>query len=108
MKLQKIVPMIYSALIVLVFILPVETVFAQNPPFGSMKNFIRPAKKGGGFKMDEYFLWCPSVIKVGDTFHLFASAWPAQYSIAGWTTYSKCIRATSKDLLGPYIPGSSV
>jgi len=102
MKQPNFISQIYCILIAIVFLLPVETVIAQNPPFGSMKNYIRPAKKEGGFKMDEYFLWCPSVIKVDDTYHMFASAWPAQYSIAGWTTYSQCIRATSKDLLGPY------
>lgn len=47
-------------------------------------------------------LWCSSVIKVGDTYHLFASRWPAQYGLAGWTQYSECVRATSKALLGPY------
>ena len=102
MKQTKFISQIFSILVVILSILPGGIVFAQNSPFESMKNFIRPAKKEGGFKMDEYFLWCPSVIKVGDTYHMFASAWPAQYSIAGWTTYSKCIRATSKDLLGPY------
>ena len=102
MKQPKCISHIYSTLMVMVFILSMETVFAQKPPFEGMKNFIRPAIKEGGFKMDEYFLWCPSVIKVGDIYHMFASAWPVQYSIAGWTTYSKCIRATSKNLLGPY------
>lgn len=102
MKLPNFISQIYRILIVMVFILPAQSVFAQKPPFESMKNFILPAKKDGGFKMSEYFLWCPSVIKVGDTYHMFASAWPAQYGISGWTTYSMCIRATSKDLLGPY------
>lgn len=75
---------------------------AQQAPFESMKNFIKPAKKDGGFQIDKYFLWCPSVIKVGDTYHMFCSAWPAEYSLAGWTGHSMCIRATSKNLLGPY------
>jgi hypothetical protein len=91
-----------SLFFVLTMLLSSPIILAQNPPFESMKNFIQPAKKNGGFKMDEYFLWCPSVIKVGDTYHMFASAWPVQYGIAGWTGHSKCIRATSKDLLGPY------
>lgn len=77
-------------------------VVAQEQAFESMKNFIQPARKGGGLKLDEYFLWCPSVIKVGDTYHMFASAWPAKYGMAGWTGHSLCIRATSKNLLGPY------
>ena len=52
--------------------------------------------------MDGYILWCSSVIKVGDTYHLFASRWPAEYQLAGWTKYSECVRATTKNLLGPY------
>lgn len=75
---------------------------AQEPAFESIKNFIKPAKKDGGLKLSKYFLWCPSVIKVGDTYHMFASAWPAEVGMAGWTKYSTVIRATSKDLLGPY------
>ena len=67
-----------------------------------MKDSIKPAKKAGGFTMDGYFLWCPTVIKVGDTYHMFASRWPAEGGIGKWTTHSECVRATSKDLLGPY------
>jgi hypothetical protein len=67
-----------------------------------MRDSIKPAKKSGGFTMDGYFLWCPSVIKVGDTYHMFASRWPAAGGIGNWTTMSECVRATSKDLLGPY------
>jgi hypothetical protein len=52
--------------------------------------------------MEGYILWCSSVIKVGDTYHLFASRWPAEFGLGGWTKYSECVRATSKTLLGPY------
>lgn len=52
--------------------------------------------------MDSFILWCPSVIKVGDTYHMFASRWPKQYGLEGWTKYSEIVRATSKNLLGPY------
>lgn len=67
-----------------------------------MKDSIKPAKKESGFAMEGQFIWCSSVIKVGDTYHLFASRWPAEYGMGGWTKYSECVRATSKDLLGPY------
>lgn len=70
--------------------------------FKSMKNYIKPAVKNGGFSMDGYYLWCPSVIKVGDTYHMFASRWPAQYGMDGWSAYSECVRATSDSLCGPY------
>lgn len=68
----------------------------------SLKDCLLPAPKNGGFAMDGYILWCSSVIKVGDTYHLFASRWPAQYGLGGWTKHSECVRATSTNLLGPY------
>ena len=68
----------------------------------SFKDCLLPAPKNGGFAMDGYFLWCSSVIKVGDTYHMFASRWPAQYGMDGWTKYSECVRATSTNLFGPY------
>ena len=52
--------------------------------------------------MDGYILWCSSVIKVGDTYNMFASRWPALYGLAGWTSHSECVRATSSNLFGPY------
>src|SRR4051812_17194420 len=61
----------------------------------SMKSAIGPAPKHAGFAMDGYFVWCSSVIKVGDTYHMFASRWPAEKGLNGWTTLSECVRATS-------------
>src|SRR5215204_5607419 len=68
----------------------------------TLKEAMKPAVKNGGFKMEGYILWCPSVIKVGNTYHMFASRWPEQYGLAGWTKYSEIIRATSGNLYGPY------
>ena len=68
----------------------------------SLKDCLLTAPKNGGFAMDGYILWCSSVIKVGDTYHMFASRWPAQYGLGGWTKYSECVRATSTNLYGPY------
>lgn len=68
----------------------------------TLKEALKPAVKNGGFKMGGYILWCPSVIKVGTTYHLFASRWPEQYGLAGWTKYSEIVRATSDRLNGPY------
>ena len=69
----------------------------------SLKDSLLPAIKKGGFRMDDFILWCPSVIQVGDTFHMFASRWPAEYGLAGWTSHSECVRASSTNLLGPFI-----
>lgn len=54
---------------------------------------------GGGFRLDSYHLWDPSVIKVGDQYHLFASCWSGDFS--NWKQ-SYIIRAVSDNLLGPY------
>jgi hypothetical protein len=68
----------------------------------SLKDCLQPAVKNGGFKMDGQILWCSSVIKVGDTYQMFASRWPAEFGLGGWTSHSECVRATSKNLFGPY------
>jgi hypothetical protein len=68
----------------------------------TLKDAMQPALKQAGFKMEGYILWCPSVIKVGKTYHMFASRWPEKYGLAGWTTYSEVVRATSDNLYGPY------
>src|SRR6516225_9525856 len=75
---------------------------AEKKEARSFKDCLLPAPKNGGFAMDGYILWCSSVIKVGDTYHMFASRWPLQYGLNGWTKYSECVRATSTNLYGPY------
>lgn len=57
-------------------------------------------KKNSGFARKGFHLWDPSIIKVGDTYHLFASCWPDD-DFQKWKQ-SYVIRATSKNLLGPY------
>ena len=53
-----------------------------------------------------YHCWDPSMIKRGDTYHLFYSRWktvPGQVNnLAHWMTTSEIVHATSKNLLGPY------
>lgn len=68
----------------------------------SLKDYLLSAPKAGGFAMAGQMLWCSSVIKVGDTYQMFASRWPAEYGMGGWTKYSECVRATATNLLGPY------
>jgi hypothetical protein len=68
----------------------------------TIKDALKPAVKNGGFKREGYILWCPTVIKVGNTYHMFASSWPEKYGLGGWTKYSEIIRATSDNLYGPY------
>jgi hypothetical protein len=68
----------------------------------NIKDCLLPAVKGGGFAMADQIVWCSSIIKIGDVYHMFASRWPAQYGLAGWTMYSEAVRATSSSLFGPY------
>jgi hypothetical protein len=68
----------------------------------TLKDSLQPAVKNGGFKMAGRILWCSSVIKVGDTYHMFASGWDAEHGLGGWTRYSEGVRATSTNLFGPY------
>jgi hypothetical protein len=68
----------------------------------TLKDSLQPAIKNGGFKMDGQIVWCSSVIKVGDTYQMFASAWLAEFGLGGWTSHSECVRATSTNLFGPY------
>ena len=77
---------------------------AQTQPGAkTLKDALRPAPKNGGFAMPGQFIWCSSVVKVGDRYHMFASRWPeTPRGIGAWTSMSECVRATSKNLLGPY------
>lgn len=59
--------------------------------------------KDSGFKMKDWFVWGGSVIKVDDTYHLFASRWPKSTQFpAGYMTNSEIVRATADNPLGPY------
>jgi hypothetical protein len=99
----------YLWLAAVLFLQTASNAFSDVPPTNSpvskargFKDCLLPASKHGGFAMDDYILWCSSVIKVGDTYHMFASRWPLQYGLNGWTKYSECVRATSTNLYGPY------
>jgi hypothetical protein len=64
---------------------------------------IEPVPKESGFRMDGWFVWGGSCIKVNDTYHLFASRWPDSTGFPqGYRTHSEIVRATSDDPLGPY------
>ena len=55
-----------------------------------------------GFRMDGYWIWGGSMIRVGPTYHLFASRWikkmdfPREYRFD-----SEIVRATSASATGP-------
>jgi hypothetical protein len=56
-----------------------------------------------GFKMDDYWVWGGSAIKVGSTYHLFASRWKRTGPFPeGYRQGSEIVRATSNSPLGPF------
>jgi hypothetical protein len=62
-----------------------------------------PVPKNSGFKMDGYWIWGGSIIKVDSTYHLFASRWPKKQEFpTGYTNDSEIVRATSNSAEGPY------
>lgn len=63
-----------------------------------------PAPKNGGFRMDEWWVWCGSVVRGPDArYHMFAARWPKTYRFfEGYQCYSEVVRATSPTPEGPY------
>ena len=56
-----------------------------------------------GFKMNGYWVWCGSMIKVDSVYHLFASRWPKNGDFPeGYRQNSEIVRATSTSPLGPF------
>ncbi|MDF7825929.1 glycoside hydrolase family protein [Pontiellaceae bacterium B12227] len=83
--------------------LPADAVITC-PDSNPLRDALRPVPTTAVFKMEGWSLWDPSLIKVGDTYHLFCSRWPKadDHSFdSGWKR-SHVIRATAKNLFGPY------
>ena len=78
-----------------------QRVDAQMPTDNPLKAKLGLPLRKGGFAREGFNLWDPSIIKVGDTYHLFASCWSSE-NFNAWKT-SFIVRGTSKNLLGPYI-----
>ncbi|NDG70896.1 MAG: DUF4976 domain-containing protein [Proteobacteria bacterium] len=77
-----------------------KSVNAQMPTDNPLKAKLGLPLRNGGFQREGFNLWDPSIIKVGDTYHLFASCWPSENFNAWKSSY--IVRGTSKNLLGPY------
>jgi hypothetical protein len=65
---------------------------------------IQPAPRGGGFAMEDYWVWCGSVIKGDDgRYHMFASRWPKELVFfTGYQVASEIVHAVSDTPFGPY------
>ncbi|MDF2937403.1 MAG: glycosyl hydrolase family 43 [Paenibacillaceae bacterium] len=64
-----------------------------------------PAPRNGGFRLDDYWVWCGSAVQGEDgRFHLFASRWPKWLPMhPGWLTSSEIVRASADRPEGPYV-----
>ncbi|MBI5396833.1 MAG: hypothetical protein HZA91_16175, partial [Verrucomicrobia bacterium] len=70
---------------------------------GGICERLSPVAKGTGFAMDGYFVWCGSVIKVDDSYHMFASRWPVATKFPeGYRQNSEIVRAVASRPEGPY------
>lgn len=69
-----------------------------------IKNYYKPAPIKGGLLMENYWVWCGSVVKAEDgRYHMFASRWPKKYPFhPGWGVASEIVRAVSDTPEGPY------
>lgn len=70
-----------------------------------MKNCIEffPVVGNSGFKMDDWYVWCSSVIKENGVYYLFAARWPQKNGFPlGYLTDSEIVLATSDDLSKPF------
>ncbi len=74
--------------------------YTTEPTDNPLKAKMGLPLRDGGFQREGFHLWDPSIIKVGDTYHMFASCWTSE-NFSAWKT-SFIVRATSKNLLGPY------
>ncbi|KKO52400.1 glycoside hydrolase family protein [Paenibacillus sp. DMB20] len=62
------------------------------------------APVNGGFRMEDYWVWCGSVIRGEEgSYHMFASRWPKWLPMhPGWLSSSEIVRAVSETPEGPY------
>jgi hypothetical protein len=74
-------------------------------PAKTFRRRLLPAPLNGGFRMNDYWVWCGSVVKGEDgRFHMFASRWPRGLSFSPhWLTNSEIVRAVSDKPEGPYV-----
>ncbi|MEM9913999.1 MAG: glycoside hydrolase family protein [Planctomycetota bacterium] len=63
-----------------------------------------PAPKAGGFRMDDHWTWCGSVIRDEDgRYVMFVSRWDKRLSFSPhWLTNSEIVMAVADEPMGPY------
>jgi hypothetical protein len=69
------------------------------------QNRLLPAPKAGGFRMEDYWVWCGSVVRGEDgRYHMFAARWPKAYPFfKGYQAASEVVRAVADRPEGPFV-----
>lgn len=71
---------------------------------GAFIDRLLPAPVGGGFAMDDYWVWGSSVIKGEDgKYHMFADRWAKDLGFGAWVSNSEVVHAVSDTPAGPYV-----
>lgn len=88
-------------ILVFLSLLPAAAFAQKNPIFER----IEKSDIHAGFQMEDYWVWCGSVIKAEDgKYHMFASRWPKKLPFhPGWMVASEVVRAVSDTPGGPFI-----
>ncbi len=76
-----------------------QSASSSGPDIGAM---IRPVPRSAVMKEDNYFIWCGTMVKDKDSYHLFYSRWEKKYGFQAWVTRSEVAHATSKSPFGPF------
>lgn len=86
--------------IMAVFVLAVTSIAAEP---NNLAYRYGPIPKASGFKMAGYYVWGGSVIKVGETYHMFAERWPERTTFPeGYRQHADIVRAEAARPEGPY------
>lgn len=77
---------------------------SQNPVWiNTIYDRIGTAPVGGGFRMDNYWVWGSSVIEEKGKYHMFVSRWSNHLTFhPGWMIASEIVHAVSDTPEGPY------
>jgi hypothetical protein len=87
--------------LLLLMIVSCKTIGSKGEKINPFRKALESIPKSAIFSMKGFYLWDPSIIKVGDTYHLICSRWPENTEMNGWKK-SEIIRSESKNLFGPY------
>jgi alpha-L-fucosidase len=91
---------VFIVVLSLMTLMGAATLRAQN----AFRERLLPTSESYGFRMDDYWVWCGSVIKGDDgKYHMFASRWPQSLSFGPhWLTNSEVVHAVSDTPEGPF------